>query len=242
MKLALVTGASKGIGAAITIEMAKKGYAVAINYNSDLAGAEKTLEEVKKYSEGIIVKCDITNETEINNMYNTIIDKYNNIDVLVNNAGIALDSEVDDKTFESFDKVLNTNLVGPFILSRLVGNHMRDNKSGVIINIASTNGIDTTYPYSLDYDASKAGLISLTHNLADYYAPYVRVNAVCPGWVNTPMNQELDDEYKSEEVSKIKLGRFAEPEEIAKVVAFLASDDASYVNDAIIRVDGGEIA
>lgn len=242
MKVAVVTGASKGIGAAIAIELAKKGYAVAINYNSDLAGAEKTLEEVEKYSEGIIVRCDITNETEINDMYNVIIDKYNKIDVLVNNAGIAMDSEVDDKTFESFDKVLNTNLVGPFILSRLVGNHMRDNKSGAIINIVSTNGIDTPYPYGLDYDASKAGLISLTHNLATYYAPYIRVNAVCPGWVNTVVTKDLDNEFRKEEIKKIKLGRFAESEEIAKVVAFLASDDASYVNDAIIRVDGGEKA
>lgn len=241
-KVVLVTGASKGIGKAIAIRFAKAGYSVVVNYNSDEVGALATLEEVNKYSDGIILKADVSKENDINNMYKTIMDKYNTIDVLVNNAGIAIDSDVDDKTFEDFNKVLNTNLVGPFFLSRLIGNYMKDDKKGAIINIASTNGIDTISPYSLDYDASKAGLISLTHNLAEYYSPYVRVNCVCPGWVNTPMNKDLDPEYVKDEVSKIKLGRFAEPEEIANVVCFLASDEASYVNDSIIRVDGGEIA
>ena len=240
-KVVLVTGASKGIGKAIAIRFAMGGYKVVINYNHDLEGANETLKEVSKYSEGITVKCDVTNDAEINNMFNETINKFGRIDVLVNNAGIAMDSPIDDKTREDFIKTLDTNLVGPFMLSRLVGNYMKD-KKGSIINISSTNGIDTTYPYSLDYDASKAGLISLTHNLAEYYAPYVRINAVCPGWVDTPMNKELDEEYKEEEIKKIKLGRFAEPMEIANVVYFLASDEASYVNDSIIRVDGGETA
>ena len=106
-------------------------------------------------------------------------------------------------------------------------------------NIASTNAIDTYYPCGLDYDASKAGVISLTHNLAEYYKPYITVNAVAPGWVNTPMNRELDKDFIKEECKNIKLGRFAEPIEIAKVVTFLASKNANYINDAIIRVDGG---
>ena len=117
---------------------------------------------------------------------------------------------------------------------------MIKNGSGKIINIASPNGIDTYYPFSLDYDASKAGIISLTHNLAEYYKPYITVNAVAPGWVNTPMNNELDSEFKKEKCKKIMLGRFADPLEIAKVVTFLASENAAYINNSIIRVDGGE--
>ena len=237
MKVAVVTGASKGIGSSIAKEFAKDGYFVVINYNSSKDGALKTLEEVSKYSDGIIYKCDISNEKEVCEMAKFIKEKYNTVDVLVNNAAISNDSLFEDKTSESFRKILDVNLIGTFLVSKYIGNIMN---SGSIINISSTNGIDTYYEYSLDYDASKAGVISLSHNLASHYAPNIRVNTVCPGWVNTPMNKEMDEEYKKEEISKIKLGRFAEPEEIAKVVRFLASDDASYINDSVIRVDGGE--
>ena len=242
MKVVLVTGASKGIGRAIAIKFAKEGYNVVINYNTDLDGASKTLEEVKKYSDGIIIKCDVSNELQVTEMVNKVISTYGNIDVLVNNAGIAIDSTFDDKKIEDFKRILDVNLIGTFIVSRIVGNIMMKNKRGNIINISSTNGIDTYYEYSLDYDASKAGVISLTHNLASHYAPYIRVNAICPGWVMTDMNKELGDEYIKEESNKIKLGRFAEPSEIANVVYFISSDEASYVNDSIIRVDGGEVA
>ena len=173
-------------------------------------------------------------------MVNKTVNEFGKVDILVNNAGIANDSTIEDKTIEDFRKVLDTNLIGPFILSRLVAPIMKNNKYGRIINISSTTGIDTYYPYSLDYDASKAGLINLTHNLSEIYKPFINVNCVCPGWMDTDMNKELDKDYIEDECKKIKLGRFGKPEEVAKVVAFLASDGASYVNDAIIRVDGGE--
>ena len=125
-------------------------------------------------------------------------------------------------------------------MSKYFGKIMYDNKKGNIINISSTNGIDTYYEYGLDYDASKAGVINLTHNLANHYHPYIRVNTVCPGWINTPMNKNMDKEFKKDEENKILLNRFANPEEIAKVIYFISSDDASYINDSIIRVDGGK--
>lgn len=238
-KVVLITGASRGIGRSIAIEYAKNGYDIVINYNTSEYGAK----ELKKFLTDkydinvLLVKADISSENEINNLVDTVIDKFNKIDVLVNNAAIALDSLVDDKTKENFIKTLDVNLVGPFLLSRKCSKHMP--KGSSIIMISSTNGIDTYYPYSIDYDASKAGLISLMHNLSHEYAPNIRVNAVAPGWVNTDMNKELDKDYIENECKKILLKRFAEPEEIAKVVYFLSSEDSSYINNSIIRVDGG---
>jgi len=241
-KVALITGSSKGIGAAIAYDLASHKCNVVINYSSSEDEAMKLKEElVNKFNVKVLaIKCDIADEESVTKMVNTIIDTFGKIDILVNNAGIAIDTLVADKTVKDFRRILDVNLIGTFLVSRLAADHMLKNGSGKIINIASTNGIDTYYPYSLDYDASKAGVISLTHNLAEYYKPYINVNAVAPGWVNTPMNKELDEEYKNDECKKIMLGRFADPIEIAKVVTFLASDDANYINNAVIRVDGGE--
>ena len=238
--IALVTGASKGIGRAIAYNLAQNGYDVVIGYNTDIAGANETLEEVKKYSDGMIFKCDISNELKVKNMVENIISKYGDIDLLVNNAGIAIDKPFEDKNVEDFRRILDVNLIGTFLVSKYVGKYMMGNKSGVIINISSNNALNAYYPESLDYDASKAGVISLTHNLAKQYAPYIRVNAICPGWVNTDMNKNMDLEYKNNILKNIKLGRFAEPSEIADLVVFLGSDKASYINDSIITIDGGE--
>ena len=238
--VALVTGSSSGIGKSIALLLAKKGCNVIIIYNSNKEEALKVEKEALKYGvETLIVKCDLSNEEEIKNMVDLSINKFGKIDYLVNNAGIAIDTTFEDKTKENFIKTLNVNLIGPFLLSRLVGDIMYKNKFGKIVNISSTNGLETYYEESLDYDASKAGLISLTHNLSEHYAPYVLVNAVCPGWVDTPMNKELDKDFIDEESKKIYLNRFAKPEEIASVVAFLLSEDASYINNTVIRVDGG---
>ena len=235
----LVTGSSKGIGRETIKYFAKNGYDVVINYNNSESEALALQKEIEEYNvKSLVIKCDITNEDDVNYMVDKIMDNFKTIDVLVNNAGIAIDTTFEDKTVENFRKTLDVNLIGPFILSRLVGDIMYKNKTGVIINISSTNGIDTTYPESLDYDASKAGLISLTHNLAIHYAPYVRVNAICPGWVNTEMNKELDKDFIKEEESKILLNRFAEAEEIAEAIYNIVN--SKYINDEIIRVDGGE--
>lgn len=172
-------------------------------------------------------------------MVDIAIDKFGKVDVLVNNAGIVIDKEFEDRTIEDWKQTLNINLIAPFVLTKLIGKEMVKNKGGAIINISSTNGINTYYPTSVDYDASKSGLISLTYNSAVELAPYVRVNCIAPGWVNTEMNKELPADFVKEETERILVKRFSEPEEIAKVATFLASDDASFINSTIIKVDGG---
>ena len=235
----LVTGSSRGIGAATIKEFAKNGYDVVINYRVSAEEAFQVQKEIEKYNvRSLVIKCDISKEEEVQNMVNAIIKEYGTIDVLINNAGVAKDTSFEDQSVENFKKTLDVNLIGTFIVSKYIGQIMFDNKNGTIINISSTNGIDTTYPESIDYDASKAGVISLTRNLAKAYAPYVRVNTVCPGWVNTTMNKDLSDEFRNKEISKILLGRFAEPEEIANAIYSIVN--CKYINDAVIRVDGGE--
>lgn len=231
-KIILITGGTSGLGYATVKKL--ENCKIILTYNNNALKAESMK------SENIdVFKCDMTSENDIKKLYNYVVEKYGYIDVLINNAAIAIDTLYEDKTKENFIKTLDTNLIGPFLLSRYFGDLMYQRKSGKIINISSTNGIDTNYPMSLDYDASKAGLISLTRNLALQYAPYVLVNAVAPGWVNTEMNKNLDNDFIDNETKKILLNRFAEPEEIANVIKFLVSDDASYINNSIIRIDGG---
>ena len=238
-KVVLITGGSRGIGSECVKKYASNDYDVIFTYNTGVNDAqelEKTISE--KYDVNVLaIKLDLDKEEDINKLVQLVIDKYGKIDVLVNNAGIAMDCLVEDKTKDNFIKTLSVNLIGPFLLSSKLSKYIEHN--GSIIMVSSTNGIDTYYPYSLDYDASKAGLISLMNNLSQVYAP-IRVNAVAPGWVMTDMNKELDTDYIKEESNKILLNRFAEPREIANVIYFLSSEEASYINNTVIRVDGGK--
>ena len=240
-KNVLVTGGTRGIGEAISREFAKKGYNLIINYVNSNEKAQNLKQELEKeYNIKVLpIQADISNEIAIKNMVDTAIKEFGKIDVLVNNAGIVIDREFEDRTVEDWKKTLDINLIAPFVLTKLVGKEMMKQKSGAIINISSTNGLNTYYPTSVDYDASKSGLISLTYDSAVQFAPYVRVNCIAPGWVNTEMNKELSEDFVEEETERILVKRFAEPEEIAKVVTFLASEDASYVNSTVIKVDGG---
>lgn len=241
-KVVLVTGSNRGIGKSTIIEFAKAGLDVVINY----CHHKEEAYELKEYVENnynvrcLVVKCDVSKEDEVIEMINEIVDYFGSLDILVNNASVCKDSLLMDKDVESFRRILDVNLIGTYLCSKYAGKVMLDNGSGSIINVSSTNAIDTYYPESCDYDASKAGVISLTHNLAREFSPYIRVNCVCPGWVNTDMNKELSLEQVHEEEKNILLKRFAEPDEIAKVIVFLASNKSSYVNDSIIRVDGGK--
>lgn len=240
-KVVLITGGARGLGKAIAEEFSKASANIVLNYNKSKTEAETLKKELEqKYSNKILtIKADVSNEEEVNEMMKEVKDTFGKIDILVNNAAIAIDTVLEDKTKANFMRTLEVNLVGTFLVSKNAERLMKDSKSPSIINVSSTNGIDTGYVESLDYDASKAGVISLTQNLAKAYGPKVRVNAVAPGWIETDMNKDLSEEFKSSEESKIILGRFAKPEEIAKVVVFLASENASYITGSVIRVDGG---
>ena len=240
--VALVTGSNRGIGKATIEELAKQGINVVINYCHHEEEALEFMEYIgSTYNvDCMAVKCDVSNEEEVENMINLIIDHFGTIDILVNNASVCKDSLLLDKSVKYFKRILDVNLIGTYLCSKYVGKVMLEKERGMIVNVSSTNAIDTYYPESCDYDASKAGVISLTHNLARDFAPNIRVNCVCPGWTNTDMNKDLSLEQINEERKKILVGRFAKPEEIAKVISFLVSDDASYINDSIIRVDGGK--
>lgn len=241
-KCVLVTGSSIGLGSYIIRKFASNNYDVIITYNTHKKAALELQKEItKKYNiKALIVKCDISKENEIENLKNEILNTFGKLDVLVNNASIAIDTIFDDKFKKNFMNILEINLVGTFLVSKTFGDIMLKQKKGNIINISSTNGIDTYYEYSLDYDASKAGIINLSHNLANHYSPNIRVNTICPGWINTPMNQNMNEEFKKQEEDKILLKRFADPSEIANLVYFIASDEASYINDSVIRIDGGK--
>lgn len=240
-KVVLVTGSAKGIGASTIRRFACEKYNVVINYNKSREEAYKLQEEVTKLGvKSLVIKADVTNQNEVDEMITKILNEFGRIDILVNNAAIAIDTLFQDKTIDNFKKTIDTNLIAPFYLSKKIGELMYEQKKGVIINVSSTNGIDKYFPMSLDYDASKAALISLTHNLALEFAPYVRVNAVAPGFIATESEiKDLDEEFIKSEEEKIFVKRLGKDKEVANVIYFLASEEASYVNNAIIRVDGG---
>lgn len=234
MKNVLVTGSTGTLGEKIVEVLKKNNYNVIGTYNKN----EKKASEIKNKYDVDMFKCNLENEEDINILVDKIIGKYKNIDILINNAAYYQDEPLEEKTKETFLKILDVNLVGPFLLSKKIGKHMLENKNGKIINIASTNGIDTYYPESIDYDASKAGLINLTKNLALYYAPYIKVNAIAPGWIETSDTLEMDENFIESEKNKILLNRFGRPEEIVDGILFLCKND--YINGEVIRIDGGK--
>ena len=241
-KVVLITGASSGIGAACAKIFASNNYDVVINYNNGFDRATKLKEElINNYNVNVdTIKCDISVEQDVKNMVDFVVSKYGKIDCLINNASICFDTLFDDKEVSDFRRVIDVNLVGTFIVSKYVSKVLKNQGFGNIVNISSSNAINTYYPESIDYDASKAGVISLTHNLAKELAPNIRVNAIAPGWVDTPMNKEIDDSEKEELCKNVLLNRFANPDEIAKVIFFVAND-ATYINNSVITVDGGSL-
>jgi len=243
-KTALVTGGAGGIGSAIALRLAKSGHDIVINY---LSSEERAKELRKQIEEDYDVKCliiqaDVSREEEVDAMVSQIEKQLGGVDILINNAGIDLPDLFSRKTAEQFRRVLDVNVVGAFNCAKRVYPHMMEQEYGKIVNIASTNGINTYYPMCLDYDASKAALISLTHNLAIQFAPCVNVNAIAPGFIGTEKELEgYDEDFLKQETEKILLGRYGKPEEVADLVNFLASDEASFINSSVIRIDGGQM-
>ncbi len=242
-KVVLVTGGAQGIGKAIVLELAKNHYDVVINYLTSNKAAALLEEEIKKnYDVRVMtVQADVSKEEEVDAMISLIEEKWGGVDILINNAAVDLSNLFHLKTADEFRKTLDVNVVGAFNCSKRVYRHMLDQEYGRIINISSTNGINTYYPMCIDYDASKAALISLTHNLAFEYGPYINVNAIAPGFIGTENELDgYDEEFLKEEEEKIMVNRYGKPEEVAYLVKFLISDEANFINNTIIRIDGGQ--
>ena len=242
-KVVLVTGGAQGIGKAIILELAKNHYDVVINYLTSNKAAALLEEEIKKnYDVRVMtIQADVSKEEEVDAMISLIEKKWGGVDILINNAAVDLSNLFHLKTADEFRKTLDVNVVGAFNCSKRVYKHMLDQEYGRIINISSTNGINTYYPMCIDYDASKAALISLTHNLAFEYGPYINVNAIAPGFIGTDNELDgYDEEFLKEEQEKIMVNRYGKPEEVAYLVKFLISDEANFINNTIIRIDGGQ--
>lgn len=238
-KVVLITGSSRGVGRATALEFAKEGATLIINdvVNEDMANSAVN-EIIEIGSKAIAIRCDVSKEDQVNNMIEEIISKFGKLDILVNNAAIVFDVPIFEKTIDQWQKTMAVNLIGPFLCVKHSYKYLLESK-GNIVNVCSTSGCSSFAPTSADYDASKVGLMSLTKNLAKEFAPIIRVNGVAPGWIDTDMNKELPKDYIGEEMNKTLMGRMARPDEIAKTILFLASDDASYLTGSIIFVDGG---
>jgi 3-oxoacyl-[acyl-carrier protein] reductase len=241
-KVALVTGASRGIGRAIALELARQGAKIAVNYAGSEAKANEVVEEIKNMGgEAFAIQADVSDAQAVDRMIKTVLERFGRIDILVNNAGITRDNLLMRMKEEEWDDVININLKGVFNCTKAVTRPMMKQRYGRIVNIASIVGVMGN-PGQANYVASKAGVIGLTKTAARELASRnITVNAVAPGFITTDMTERLNEEIKAEMLKQIPLARFGEPEDVAKVVAFLASDAASYMTGQTLHVDGGMV-
>ncbi|MFS0637445.1 3-oxoacyl-[acyl-carrier-protein] reductase [Mesobacillus foraminis] len=241
-KAVLVTGASRGIGREVALELAREGANVAINYAGSEAKAAEVAEEIKAMGrEAIVIQADVSNPDAVDAMVKETIEVFGKLDILVNNAGITKDNLLMRMKESDWDDVININLKGVFLCTKAVTRQMMKQRSGRIINISSIVGVSGNAGQA-NYVAAKAGVIGLTKTTAKELATRgITVNAVAPGFITTDMTDKLNDDTKAEMLKQIPLGKLGEPGDVAKTVAFLASEDSRYMTGQTLHVDGGMV-
>ena len=239
-KIALVTGAGKGIGRSVAKKLAEDGASVVINYNSSSKAAEEAAAEIiQNGGTASVIKCNVSDSLDCKKMIDTVIAQYGRLDILVNNAGITRDGLLMKMSEQDFDEVIDTNLKGAFYTIRHTLRQFLKQKCGTIINISSVSGVMGNAGQA-NYSASKAGLIGLTKSVAvEYASKGIRCNAVAPGYITTDMTEAMSDTAKEMILSQIPMRRAGTVEEVAELVAFLASDRSSYITGQVISIDGG---
>ena len=242
-KVALVTGASRGIGAAIANRLAMAGAKVAINYNTSAEAAAAVMRSIDEAGgTAMLVDGDVSRQSDAENAVKSVVDNWGAIDILVNNAGINRDRLLLRMTPEDFDAVLDVNLRGAFLCTRYVMPHLIKKRHGRVINMSSVVGLSGN-PGQANYAAAKAGLVGFTKAVAREVASRnVTVNALAPGYITTGMVEDLSDEKRKQILDRIPMGRFGSAEEVAETVVFLSSDGAGYITGQVITIDGGMIA
>lgn len=241
-KSALITGASRGIGRAIAIELASQGANIAVNYAGNEKKAQEVVEELLQLGvKAFKIQADVANETDVKNMVKDVIKQFGSLDILVNNAGVTKDNLLMRMKEDEFDQVINTNLKGVFLCTKTATRQMMKQRDGRIINVASIVGVSGN-PGQANYVAAKAGVIGLTKTTAKELASRnILVNAVAPGFISTDMTDALTEEQREEMLAMIPLAKLGTPENVAKVVRFLASGDADYITGQTIHIDGGMV-
>ncbi|AZR72748.1 3-oxoacyl-[acyl-carrier-protein] reductase [Anoxybacter fermentans] len=241
-KVAVVTGSSKGIGAAIALAYAKAGAEVAINYNRDKAGAEEIVRKIQAMGhKAKAYQADVSNPDQVKEFIDAVMNDFGKIDILVNNAGITRDTLLVRMKEEDWDRVMDVNLKSMFLCTKAVAKAMIKQRSGKIINITSVVGLIGN-PGQANYTAAKAGVIGFTKTVAKELGPRgIQVNAIAPGFIISQMTESLPEKVKEKMLSSIPLGRFGKPEDVADLALFLASDKSDYITGQVFNVDGGMV-
>lgn len=241
-KVAVVTGASRGIGKAIALKLASMDMTVIVNYAGSKEKAENVVKEIEeKGGRAEAIQCDVSDFTQCQKMIEDVHKRYGSIDVLVNNAGITRDGLVMAMKEEEFDDVIATNLKGTFNCIRFVSRIMMKQRHGKIINMSSVSGVAGNAG-QVNYSAAKAGVIGITKSMARELASRnVNVNAIAPGFIETDMTDALSDKVKEQAVSQIPLSRFGKAEEVAELAGFLAGDNSNYITGQVFHIDGGMV-